>query len=370
DGHRMAMMHPGITVLPVVVALAEAHDLPTADIRAAIVAGYEAGLRVGALLGKAHYAVCHVTATAGVFGAAAAASRAMGLTPEQTLWAFGHAGTQSAGLWQFLDDGAEAAKAFHAAMAVRGGLTAARLASVGIPGATHVLEGPRGLLKAYGLSPDPAVLADVGASPLQIETVTIKSWPTCGQMHSCLDAVRDILMENALAPTEVAEVRVFGPKAQIDIAAATQPKTLEEAKFSTAFCVAFLLCAGDLTFTNFTAAAMTRDDVRDLAGRVSVAEEAAMTARFPKERPTRVEIRMTDGRSLMSERSFRRGDPEAPWTFPELVTRFDAIAPTLAPDVRRAIVAWAQALAKTEDRQGTAISHLFALLRPIKGVTQ
>jgi 2-methylcitrate dehydratase PrpD len=81
--------------MPVALALAETLDLSAADLRAAIVAGYEVGLRVGALLGKAHYAVCHVTATAGCFAAAAAASRALGLAAEATLHAFGHAGTQA-----------------------------------------------------------------------------------------------------------------------------------------------------------------------------------------------------------------------------------------------------------------------------------
>ncbi len=370
DGHRLAIMHPGITVMPVALALAESLDLPAADLRAAIVAGYEVGLRVGALLGKAHYAVCHVTATAGCFAAAAAASRALGLSAERTLHAFGHAGTQAAGLWQFLDDDAEAAKAFHAATAVRNGLTAAFLAESGIPGAVRVLEGPRGLLAAFHLAADPAHLAVPTQPPLQIETVTVKSWPTCGQMHSCLDAVRDILAAAAVAPENVAAVRVRGPKAQTDIAARRDPKSFEEAKFSTAFCVAFQLIEGDLTFANFTAAALDRADVRALAARVSVAEDPALTARFPAERPAEVEIALVDGSVLSAARAFRRGDPEAPWSFPELIARFDAIATALPKAQRAEVVAWCDALADGETRQGAAVRHVFANMRPHKGVTQ
>lgn len=367
DGHRQAIMHPGVTVMPVVLALAETHDLPAADLRAAIVAGYEVGLRVGALLGKAHYAVCHVTATAGCFGAAAAASRALGLSAEQTLHAFGHAGTQAAGLWQFLDDGAEAAKAFHAATAVRNGLSAARLAKSGIPGATRILEGPRGLLAAFHLAAVREVLAVPAADLLQIQTVTIKSWPTCGQMHSSLDAVRDLLSGDPLDPAEVVAVRVRGPKAQTDIAARRDPRTLEEAKFSTAFCVAFQIAEGSLTFTNFTAAALARADVHALAERIEVIEDAGMTARFPAERPAEVEIETADGRVRRACRSFRRGDPEAPWSFPDLVARFDAIADTLSPAHRAEIVAWCAALAEGGARQGAAVRYLFANLCPYKG---
>ena len=145
DAHRVATMHPGVTVWPAVFALAQARrGIGVAEMRAAVVAGYEVGIRVGALLGKQHYAVCHTTATAGAFGAAAAAARLLGLDGERTLSALGHAGTQAAGLWQFLDDGATDAKAFHAGLAVRNGVTAALLAEAGLPGAPRILEGPRG----------------------------------------------------------------------------------------------------------------------------------------------------------------------------------------------------------------------------------
>ncbi len=221
DGHRLAIMHPGVTVMPVALALAETLDLSAADLRAAIVAGYEVGLRVGALLGKAHYAVCHVTATAGCF-AAAAASRALGLSAEATLHAFGHAGTQAAGLWQFLDDGTETAKAFHAATAVRNGLDAAFLAESGIPGATRVLEWPRGLLTTFRLDADRRSSRFPPPPPLQIQTVTIKSWPSCGQMHSSLDAVRDILSVTPISPAEIVAVRVKGPRA-CKVASADNP---------------------------------------------------------------------------------------------------------------------------------------------------
>ena len=360
DGDRLAMMHPGVTVMPVVLALAQSLDLTAAEMRSAIVAGYEAGLRVGTLLGKDHYACCHVTATAGGFGAAAAACRALRLSPERTLWAFGHAGTQAAGLWEFLDDGAGAAKAFHPAAAVRNGIAAARLARAGIPGAECILEGPRGMLRAWGLSPAPDAVLAPGSEPWRILTVTVKSWPVCGQMHSALDALRDILHQIPVAPFAVERVEIEGPKAQMDIAARTEPATFEEAKFSTAFCAAFLLLEGSLDFANFTPAALSRADVRELAARIAVGENPALTARFPAERPARVRIFMQDGRVLTAERAFRRGDPEAPWTFPEMVDRFDTIAAGLDRETRRAVIAWTKDLAEGNAPQGRAVTGLFA----------
>ena len=73
----------------------------------AVVAGYEVGIRVGEFLGRSHYKTFHTTGTAGTIAAAAAAGRLLRLTPAQMLDAFGSAGTQAAGLWEFLRDAAD-----------------------------------------------------------------------------------------------------------------------------------------------------------------------------------------------------------------------------------------------------------------------
>ncbi|MBE0531834.1 MAG: MmgE/PrpD family protein [Rhodospirillales bacterium] len=362
DGHRLAMMHPGVTVFPVVMALAEHMDLSAAEMRAAVVVGYEVGLRVGALLGKAHYATCHTTATAGCFGAAAAAARILGLDAERTLWALGHAGTQAAGLWQFLDDGAEAAKAFHPATAVRNGLTAAMLASEGIPGAARVLEGRRGLLAAWGLAGDPAVLADGLGDRFEILQTTLKGWPACGQMHSSLDALRDLMRRERLRSDDIERIVVTGPRAQVDIADVRDPRSFEEAKFSTRFCIAFLALEGSLSFSNFTPDALDRDAVRRLSERVEVVEEPSFTARFPAKRPARVEVLCRDGSAFSAERSFRRGDPEDPWSWADLVERFDAITVGLESVLRGEFVAWSEAFGTAAGPQGGAVRALFRRL--------
>jgi 2-methylcitrate dehydratase PrpD len=85
---------------------------------AASVAGYEVGIRVGEFLGRSHYKIFHTTGTAGTVAAAAAAGHLLRLTPEQMLHAFGSAGTQAAGLWEFLRDAADS-KQLHTAHAAQ-----------------------------------------------------------------------------------------------------------------------------------------------------------------------------------------------------------------------------------------------------------
>jgi 2-methylcitrate dehydratase PrpD len=328
DVHRSSTMHPGITVYPAVFALAQTLAKPDVGLmRAAVVAGYEAGTRVGTLLGKQHYAISHTTATAGCFAAAAAAAKMLGLTAEQILWAFGHAGTQAAGLWQFLDDGAVDAKPFHAASAVRNGLTAAFMAQAGITGATRILEGKRGMMAAWKLDRNSGQEHQLhpGATP-EINRATIKSWPVCGQMHSLLDATEALIRRPDFAAGPFARIRVDVPTPLLDIADVKHPTTLSALKFSTSFCVALLLSGHALPFSGLDEAWLTDPNLHALAARIDVVADPAFDRRFPKERPARITIWPETGTPLTEERSFRRGDPEEPWTWEPLTRRFRDIS--------------------------------------------
>ncbi|MEW5423321.1 MmgE/PrpD family protein [Amorphus sp. 3PC139-8] len=349
DAHRTSTSHPGVTVLPVVMALAEADpSIPLDRLQGAVVVGYEAMLRVGSWLGPAHYAVCHTTATAGCFAAAAAAAHALGLDTDRTLAAFGHAGTQAAGLWQFLDDDVSAAKAFHCATPVRNGLAAAFLAQAGIPGAPHVLEGRRGMARAWGLDGGPAdMLRPEGRA--MMHDVTVKGWPTCGQMHSALDCATDVAAQIDAKAGEIASVLVEVPQSCLDVAFRTAPRDVAAAKFATAFCIGAVLAGRPPTFTGLNEDLLADPAVRALEAMTEVRAEPAFTARFPKERPARVSVTMADGRQLSAERSHRRGDPEEPWSEAEMIRRASDIL-TLAcvpVDVDR-LVGWCRGFASAD----------------------
>ncbi|SKA38005.1 MmgE/PrpD family protein [Consotaella salsifontis] len=321
DAHRISTSHPGITVVPAVIGLAQAFpDGARERVRPALIAGFEAVMRVGSHLGSGHYAANHTTATAGCFGAAAAAARYLGLDRQRTLWAFGHAGTQAAGLWQILDDEAFSAKAFHAAAAVRNGLAAALLARAGIPGAVHVLEGARGMRNAWKLDGcDPQWLIPSGR-PMLFD-VTIKAWPTCGQTHSALDCARAIRGRLQQGAARVRSIVVDVPQAALAIAGVRNPSTVSDAKFSTSFCIAAAIAGRAPDFRGLGPELLADADVRALEQRTQVRHEPAFTARFPQERPARVSVELDDGTVLTEERSFRNGDPEQPWSEPDLIAR-------------------------------------------------
>lgn len=360
DGHRLAMLHPGVVAIPPVLALASRDGAPIGRVRTAIAVGYEVSVRVGAALGPSHYKTHHSSATAGCFGAAAAAGIMLGLDQERMTWALGHAGTQAAGLWQIIDDGAETAKPAHIGHAVRNGLTAAAMAKAGILGARHILEGSRGFAKGFGLDLDAdKLLPATEANGLALTTSTTKAWPVCGQMHHILDAVQTLRTRHAVPASEIAEVRIVSFAATSEIAGIIKPRTIAQARFSTAFCVALLWIKGALILNE---AALTDPEVVQLAGKVTLHADAAFTDGFPQRRAGRVTLVTRSGERYEHLQEGRRGDPEFPLSDHEMAERFDALAARQSPGRRADVRQLARALAEGSSEDRIAPRTIEALL--------
>ncbi|WP_274425653.1 MmgE/PrpD family protein [Chelativorans sp. YIM 93263] len=339
DGHRLAMLHPGVVVMPAIFPMLQpGRESTIGEILTAITVGYECAVRTGAALGPEHYKRYHSSATAGCFGAAAAAGKMMGLSVEQLMWAFGHAGTQAAGLWQILDDGAEEAKAAHIGYAVRNGLFAASLASEGIPGATRILEGERGMAASAGLQADRAKLVPPAVpDETALATATMKFWPVCGQIHHILDAVALLVRDRNIRPDTIQSVTIRSFEATKRVAGITEPETIAQARFSTTFCVALLIVAGRLDLSVLKPEVLGGEDIRALAARVNVVADDALTARFPAERACHVAISFSNGETFEIAHEGRRGDAEQPLSAQEMEERFDAAAYKQSPAQRVAV---------------------------------
>lgn len=341
DISRTATMHTGICVMPVVFALAQELSLTGRQILESVICGYEAAQRIGTCLGRTHYATFHTTATAGTFGAAAAAAKALGLNAERTAHALGHAGTQAAGLWQFHEDKATPAKALHPGKAAQNGLIAAKLAARGVPGATHILEGKKGLFAFATIAPNiDAVTKDFG-KPFKIDEVGFKSYPICGQIISMMDATRSIIHKYGVKAEDVEEVESRVYQQALNIAANPNPQNLDEAKFSNQVCTAFMLVNGDLTFGNFTEKAINDPAVRELASRVKLLFDEEIDSKFPATRPCRITVRTKSNKVYVEENHYRTGDPERPMTWEQMQEKFrDLSGHVLSPERQEAIINW------------------------------
>ncbi|WP_243544143.1 MmgE/PrpD family protein [Pseudodesulfovibrio tunisiensis] len=341
DGHRQSIMHIGTVVIPVALALAQSRGLDGRAIVESVICGYELAIRAGECFGPEHYAVFHTTATAGTFGAAAAAAKALGLDAERTAWALGHAGTQAAGLWEFLRDKAVDAKPLHPAKAAQNGLLAALLAEAGIRNASAIFEGRQGFCAATSKNPQYHYLTDGLGERYKVDEANFKGYPTCGQTHSMLDALTRIMREHHITAKDVASVEALVYDRAVDVAGITDPATLEQAKFSNPFCMAFLLTHGSLTFENMVPECVHDPEVRELMARVTLTRDEEMNAGFPAARPCRVKVTLKSGEILSADNRFRRGDPENPMNTDDMLDKFAQLTrKVLDDDQRKAVTDW------------------------------
>ncbi|WP_347926845.1 MmgE/PrpD family protein [Pseudomonas helvetica] len=206
--------HSGAVVLPAVMAAVSLRPTPVngRELITAVVIGYEIGRRVLEACGgySAHNgAGWHSTATCGVFGAAAASARILGLDPAQTLAALGIAGSFSGGLWAFIHDGSHSKK-LHSGRAAEGGLLAARFAEQGISGPTKLFDDVWGgflkTLAAEYAQPE-ALDADLGVV-WKLARCSIKPYASCRGTHSAIDALGLLLEQLQIEAGELEDVQV------------------------------------------------------------------------------------------------------------------------------------------------------------------
>lgn len=313
DLHRTSVTHPGCVVVPVALLLGREIGASGHAVLAAVLAGYEVMIRVGEALGPAHYRIFHNTATAGPFGAAAAAASLLQLDEDAWVHALGSAGTQAAGLWQFNEEGAMS-KPLHAGHAAAAGLRATLLAAEGLTGAEQVLEGEKGLFRA--LCPDARLHAVCADAPgWKLPETSMKPYPCCRHVHPAIDAaleVRATLGGASLGAGALERVSVESYPAALDVTDRPDPRTPHEARFSLQYAVAYTLMRGAPGLDAFDARALEDEEVRSTLGRVTVGVGAELEQAYPERWGARVEVRSDTGHTNQAEVVAATGDPDRP----------------------------------------------------------
>ena len=308
DLHRGSVTHPACVVIPVALLLAQRLERRGHAALDAVLRGYEAMIRVGEALGPGHYRLFHNTATAGVFGSAAAAAALLELDEDGWVWALGNAGTQAAGLWQFNEEGAMT-KPLHAGHAAMAGLRAAGLAARGFTGPEAILEGRRGLFTA--LCPDAApeaMLAEVGG--WKLPGTSMKPYPCCRHTHPAIDAALEL--RPALAGGRPVGITIRSYPAGLDRTDCPEPRTPEEARFSIQYAVVTALMRGRPGLEAFEEAALDTDIIREMLEHVEVEVGQDLADAYPRRWGAAVRVVTEDGGEREARRSDARGDPERP----------------------------------------------------------
>jgi 2-methylcitrate dehydratase PrpD len=308
DVHNGSVFHPAAVVFPPALAVAQALKRSGPELLTAAIAGYEVGIRVGEFLGRSHYKIFHTTGTAGTLAAAAAVGQLLKLTPEQMQQAFGSAGTQSAGLWEFLREAADS-KQLHTAHAAAAGLSAAYLAADGFTGARDILEGARGLAAGTSSDADPSRLVDgLGARWATAET-SFKFHASCRHTHPAADALQRAMAEHRLTASDIAAVTAHVHQGAIDVLGpVTHPQTVHQSKFSMGTVLAMVALQGRAGLSEFDAH-YNSAAVSAFRERVRMVVDAEVDAAYPTRWIGKVSVHTRDGRKLHARVDEPKGDP-------------------------------------------------------------
>lgn len=312
DLHREAVLHPGMVVVPTVLAAAQTLQSPLDEALRALVRGYETAIRLGRTLGPGHYAHFHNTATAGAPAAAAAVASLLGLDPRQTVWAIANAASVTGGLWQMRHEPV-LTKQWHGVAAAVQGSMAAWLAQAGVSGPASVLEGVQGLYAATAPDARPQRLLEEPGQWL-LEQCSFKPWPACRFTHPCIDAalqVRGQLPEGAGAD-DIASAQVHTHADAIKFCDNPSPQTELQAKFSLQHCAALALSGGGLDFADFRPQSPGFARLQPLRDRVQVVQDAEFTAAYPGHYGAQVQARTASGQEFSARVRDAWGDPEIP----------------------------------------------------------
>lgn len=254
DTHFAHIGHPSVAVIPAALAVAEKTGADDGAFADAALVGAELSVRLGVWLGRGHYQTgFHQTATAGLFGAAAAAGRLLGLDAGQMAHALGLAATRAAGLKsQFGTMG----KPYHAGMAAAAGVECAALAARGFVSRPDGIECAQGFGATHAGIADAAAFDGMGEAWL-FETVSHKFHACCHGTHAVLEALAGIAP--GVTASEVSAVEIAVHPRWLTVCDLPEPATGLEAKFSFRLTAAMVLAGQDTGLSGTFTDAATRD---------------------------------------------------------------------------------------------------------------
>ena len=300
--------HPSAALIPAALPLAEEVGATGGEMLLAYLLGFEVACAVGDAISPAYYDDLgwHPTGPLGALGAAAAASRLLGLNADQTAMAISLAASQAAGLRQNFGT---MTKPYHAGAACRSGITAAKLVQAGFTAANDALEGRFGFMRAFsgGSGYDPEKAANsIGNRCYIVESgIEIKKYPCCGSAHLALDATAKLLQQETLTADQVDRIDVLvdfdPPRSLIH----SRPTGGLEGKFSMQYCLAAEILDGRIGLSSFTDEQVMRPEAQALVPRIEMRRHPGYEGQLSwTEAYNRVEVHTKDGR-VLTERAER-----------------------------------------------------------------
>jgi len=297
DGFRQGSVHPGCVVVPVVLALAYESGGSGAALIEALVAGYETDIAIGrACHPDLRQRGFHPAAAVGVFGAAMAAGKLRGLPREQLANALGIAASSAAGLFAFVNGGADI-KRLHAGHAAREGLQAALLAEQGIEGPPDVIEAHDGFMQAFafGRADKARAIALPPKVPFGITDCYIKPYPCCRHIQPAVEALIGLAQDENIAAEEVERIDVATYRIAAEHAE-TGWDDFASAQLSFPYLMGIALKNRGIRFEHFDEQVRRDPWFTSFARKLHITAPADIDRLYPQLRPARVTVSTARGK--------------------------------------------------------------------------
>jgi 2-methylcitrate dehydratase PrpD len=313
-------MHPGVVLLPALLAVGQEADISGARALAAYVAGYELQERIGIALQPSHYARgFHTTANVGTFGATAAACHALGGDGSTLRSALNLAATQAAGLKAVFGT---IGKPLHAGRAASAGLLAAKLATLGnaVPG--DAVFGRDGFIDSHSDARGPGARLVPFGDPWFITDTVFKTMASCLGTHAAAVAIMQLQRAEGFRIEDVEQLSITIPPAALGVCTIPWPSTGLEGKFSLAYVSAVVMTDRAVREYVFSDEAIKNPQRLRLRDRVTLVVDEKLGSL-----ESAVEVKLDDGRTDVANansgsRTWAQ-DPAEQW--PLLIDKFTTL---------------------------------------------
>ena len=354
DVHQASITHPGATVVPAALALAQRNRDNGTSLLRAMVLGYDVGARLTMSLDmNSFYFVRghHPPSFGGLFGAAAAAGALLRLSPERVRYMFAYAAQQAAGLSCLFRDPEHIEKAFAmGGMPARNGVDAALFAAHGFTSVPDVFSGDRNFFSAFSPVANPGELTRELGKTYEITRTSIKKWPVGGPILAPLDVTETLMRANPFNANDVKSVVVTLAE---DRARIVDNRAMPDICLQ--HMIAVMLIDGRVTFHSaHDFERMRAPTIVKLRKRVQLVGSPKM-ADLQRSFQGSVRITLRDGRTLEHYTPAARGSFLNPMTREEVSEKaLDLLSPTLGGKRAQLLISTIWKLEKLKDARDLA----------------
>lgn len=320
EGHFTSKGHAGATVVPALLALADAccdqgRDISGEEFLSAVTVAYETGLRAGvALMDTA--AEYHASGAFSGLGVVCGGARLLGMDETQFMHALGIAeyfGPRCP--MMRLVDFPSMLRDAHGAGAYAG-VNALFMAQAGITGAPAATVEDTSIRHCW----------DNLGQRWEIDAQYFKPWPVCRWAQPSLTAVTNMMAQYpdiTALNIESIKVETFHESMRLQ---GHFPANADEAQYGLAFPLAALISRGKLGPNEVTGKVIQAEDILQISRLIEITEAKDLSDRFPQEILSRVTIQLKNGIHITSPITQAKGDPETAMTETEFRAKFRLLA--------------------------------------------